>query len=186
MNLDSPSFTSLLRKAKLGDATAEARLLQTVYAELKRMAARQMRNERRDHTLQPTALVHEMYIRVFQGEEERLENRDHFFAIAAREMRHILVEHARKHRAHKRGGGAVRIDLDKVMVFSPEDAAALLLLDETLGRLSKINPDVAQVVDLIVFGGLSQEEAAAVMKRSVGTVKRHWKVAKAFYGPEKP
>jgi RNA polymerase sigma factor (TIGR02999 family) len=180
MNQDSPSFTSLLRKVKEGDAAAEERLLQAVYTELKRMAANQLRHERPDHTLQPTALVHETYLRLFQGEEGRLESRSHFFAIAAREMRHVLVDHARKHRAGKRGGGAVHVDLDQVLVYSREKAREVLALDEALDRLAEIKPEAARLVDMVYFGGLTQEEAAAAMELSVRTIKRYWDFAKSF------
>jgi RNA polymerase sigma-70 factor (ECF subfamily) len=184
MNQDPPSFTSLLRKVKEGDAAAKARLMQTVYAELRRMAANQLRGERPDHTLQPTALVHEAYLRIFQGEEGRLESRSHFFAIVAREMRHVLVDHARKHRAGKRGAGAVHIDLDQVLVYSRERARDILALDDALNRLAESKPEAARLVDLVYFGGYTQNEAAVAMELSVRTIKRYWGFAKSFLHTE--
>jgi RNA polymerase sigma factor (TIGR02999 family) len=180
MNQGSPSFTSLLSRMKAGDAHARDELIQMVYEDLKRMAARQMRDERPDHTLQPTALVHDLFLGMFQGEEERLENRAHFFALAAREMRHLLVDSARKHRAGKRGGGAVHLNIDEILVYSDQRAPEILALDDALDRLAAIKPEAARVVELVFFGGLTQDEAAVVMERSVRTIKRYWDFARDF------
>jgi RNA polymerase sigma factor (TIGR02999 family) len=109
-----------------------------------------------------------------------LESRSHFFAIAAREMRHVLVDHARKHRAGKRGGGAQHIELDEALVYSVAQSREVLALDAALERLAQIKPEAARVVELVFFGGLTQEEAAAVMELSVRTVKRYWLFAKGF------
>ena len=153
-----------------------------VYDELRKLAASALRHERSDHTLQPTALVHEAYLRLADEPTARWENRSHFMAVAARAMRRILVDHARKHKAVKRGSGAVRLSLDDLerAATSPSDAVDLVALDDALGRLANLDPRQARIVELRFFGGLSVEETAAVVDASARTVKRDWQLARAW------
>jgi RNA polymerase sigma factor (TIGR02999 family) len=153
-----------------------------VYDELRRLAASALRHERSDHTLQPTALVHEAYLRLADEPTARWENRSHFMAVAARAMRRILVDHARKHTAAKRGSGAVRLSLDDLerAAANPGDDVDLVALDDALGRLASLDPRQARIVELRFFGGLSVEETAVVVNSSARTVKRDWQVARAW------
>jgi RNA polymerase sigma factor (TIGR02999 family) len=153
-----------------------------VYDELRKLAAAALRHERTDHTLQPTALVHEAYLRLADEPTARWENRSHFMAVAARAMRRILVDHARKHKAVKRGSGAVRLSLDDLerAATLPGDAVDLVALDDALGRLATLDPRQARIVELRFFGGLSVEETAAVVDSSARTVKRDWQLARAW------
>ena len=153
-----------------------------VYDELRRLAAAALRHERPDHTLQPTALVHEAYLRLADEPTGRWQNRSHFLAVAARAMRRILVDHARKHNAVKRGSGAVRLNLDDLEYAAsvPTDAVDLVTLDDALGRLAALDPRQARIVELRFFGGLSVEETAAVIDASPRTVKRDWQFARAW------
>jgi RNA polymerase sigma-70 factor, ECF subfamily len=153
-----------------------------VYDELRRLAASALRHERSDHTLQPTALVHEAYLRLADEPTARWENRNHFVAVASRAMRRILVDHARKHKAVKRGSGAVRLSLDDLerAAASPGDAVDLVALDDALARLTTLDPRQARIVELRFFGGLSVEETAAIVGSSARTVKRDWQVARAW------
>jgi RNA polymerase sigma factor (TIGR02999 family) len=163
-----------------GDGAAMDELLQLVYAELRRLAASYLRRERSDHTLQPTALVHEAYLRMVDQTQVRWQNRAHFFGVAAQMMRRILVDHARSQHAEKRGGDAQKLSLDENIDVSGERAADLVALDEALSRLAEIDPQKSRVVELRFFGGLSVEETAEVLGVSAPTVKRHWRLAKAW------
>jgi RNA polymerase sigma-70 factor, ECF subfamily len=163
-----------------GNEEAEAKLLSLVYDELRRLAGRYMRRERQNHTLQPTALVHEAYLKMFERQPENWQSRAHFLGIAARVMRQILVDHARGHTREKRGGGEQKVQLDEDLVFAPERSLEILKLDETLQRLAKLDPRQARVVELRFFGGLTVEETADVMGISPKTVKREWSLAKAW------
>jgi RNA polymerase sigma factor (TIGR02999 family) len=158
-------------------------LLPLVYAELRRLAASYLRRERPDHTLQPTALVHEAYLRLVDQTQARWQNRAHFLGVAAQMMRRILVDHARGHRAEKRGGDFQILSLDENIDVSGERAADLVALDEALKRLAELDPQKSRVVELRFFGGLSVEETAEVLGVSAPTVKRQWRMAKAWlYG----
>jgi RNA polymerase sigma-70 factor, ECF subfamily len=173
-------ITALLTEVQAGNRDAESKLVPLVYDELRRLAGRYMRRERPDHTLQPTALVHEAYLRLIGQRNVQWQNRSHFFGVAARMMRRILVDHARTKKAEKRGGNEARIPLNESLAFTAEKSAELLALDEALTRLSQRDPRQGQVVELRFFGGLSEEETAAVLGISTRTVKRDWTVARAW------
>jgi RNA polymerase sigma-70 factor (ECF subfamily) len=155
-------------------------LLPIVYQELRRLAAGYLRRERPGQTLQPTALVHEAYLRLMKDRPGRWQNRAHFCAIAAHSMRQILIERARARGAAKRGGARQRITLDEGLVAGTDRSIDLIALDEALQRLAEIDPEQARLVELRFFGGLTVEETAEAMGISPATVKRHWTVAKAW------
>lgn len=179
----SESVTRLLLEHSRGDAEAAEKLLPAVYDELRRLAAGYLRRERSDHTLQPTALVHEAYLKLIDQSRVSWQNRAHFFGVAANLMRRILVDHAREHRAAKRGAEfqimPLDENLDKAFVKSNE----LIALDDALKELAKISPEKARLVELRFFGGLTFEEAAEVLGIGLTTVKRQWRLARAWlYG----
>ena len=166
-----------------GDDGALGELLPLVYAELRRLAAGYLRRERPGHTLQPTALVNEAYLRLVDQTQVRWQNRAHFLGVAAQMMRRILVDHARGQRAEKRGGEIQKLSLDENIDVSGERAADLVALDEALKRLAELDPQKSRIVELRFFGGLSVEETAEVLGVSAPTVKRQWRMAKAWlYG----
>ena len=172
--------TQLLIDWSNGRQDAVEPLFPLVYEELRRLAHRYMRRERPGHTLQTTAVVHEAYLRLIDQNHVQWQNRAHFFAIAARLMRRILITHAQSHAYAKRGGGALKVSLDEVAVLSPARAGELIALDDALKSLAVIDVRRSQVVELRFFGGLSNEEIAEVLKISPNTVMRDWKVAKAW------
>lgn len=181
--LDSPSeqpVTQLLIAYSNGNREALGALLPLVYNELRRIAELRMRRERPDHTLNATALVHEAYIKLMDQGDVSWQNRAHFFAIASRLMRQILIDYARKHNAGKRGGGAPDTLLDGKEISLSERADELLALDEALNRLAQFDERLASVVEYRFFGGLTIEETAAVMEVSPMTIKRDWRKAKAW------
>ena len=183
--MDEPSVspdrvTQLLQQWSHGDDSALAELTPLVYQELRRLAHRYMEGERPDHTLQTTALVNEAYLRLASQPNPNWQNRAHFFAVAARAMRRILVSYARSNRAQKRGGGAARIELDEAAILSPEQSKEIVELHEALERLSTLDERKARVVELKYFGGLNHDEIAEVMKISTITVRRDWVFAKAW------
>jgi RNA polymerase sigma factor (TIGR02999 family) len=173
-------ITQLLIQVTEGNQEAESRLIPLVYGELRRLARRYMRNERPDHTLQATALVHEAYLRLAGQKDISWQNRAHFFGVAANAMRRILVDHARAKQAKKRGGDDQKVSFDEAVPVQPEAPQDFLALDEALERLAKRDPRQARIVELRYFGGLSEEETAEVLGISVRTVKRDWKVARAW------
>jgi RNA polymerase sigma factor (TIGR02999 family) len=170
----------LLEAWSKGDEAAREDLIPLVYDELRRVAARHLSRERRDHTLRATALVHETYLRLVEQKRARWRNRAHFFAVAAGLMRRILVDHARRHRATKRGGELRRVPLNEGLVVAGSPDVELVALDEALEELSTFDPKLCRVVELRFFGGLSIEETAEVEGLSPATVKRNWNVAKAW------
>ena len=172
--------TQLLIDWSNGDQDAVEQLFALVYEELRRLAHRYMRRECPGHTLQTTAVVHEAYLRLIDQKHVQWQNRAHFFAIAARMMRRILITHAQSHGYAKRGGGAVKVSLDQAAVLSPARAGELIALDEALKSLAIMDVRRSQVVELRFFGGLSNEEIAEVLKISPNTVMRDWNVAKAW------
>jgi RNA polymerase sigma factor (TIGR02999 family) len=176
--LETP--TELLLAWGRGDTSAFDRLVPLVHDELRRRARRYMRRERPDHTLQATALVNEVYLRMIAVNQVQWQNRAHFFAIAARVMRQILVDSARSHRASQRGGGAHQVSLDEALVPTAVRHPDLVALDEALNRLESVHPRKSQVVELRYFGGLKLEEAATVLGISRDTVKRDWRFAKLW------
>jgi RNA polymerase sigma factor (TIGR02999 family) len=176
-------LTVLLRRMNQGDQTAESELATEVYDELRRLAARYMRCERSDHTLQPTALVHEAFLKLFESKDIDWQGRAHFFAVASRTMRRILVDHARRVHAGKRSGDRNGVPLDSAFLYAEERPAELIALDEALQRLSELDPRQCRIVELRFFGGLSVEEAAEILGVSERTIKREWSVARAWlYG----
>jgi RNA polymerase sigma factor (TIGR02999 family) len=172
--------TRLLVAWRGGDAAALDRLLPFVYAELRRVAHRYMRDERPNHPLQTTALVHEAYLRLIDVTRVDWESRNHFFAVSATMMRRILVEAARRRQADKRGGDVSHVALDEAFVPTAGRGAGLLALDEALARLATLAPRKARVVELRSFGGLTVEETAGVLEVSVETVARDWRMAKLW------
>ena len=174
------NVTQLLIAWNGGDKQALDKLLPAVYDELRRQAARYLRRERPGHTLQTTALIHEAYLRLIDQKSVQWQNRAQFFGIAAQMMRRILVDHARtKHRA-KRGGSDVRVSLTDATSVTKGPDLNLVELDEALNRLEKIDPQQSKIVELRFFSGLNVEETAAALQISPATVKRDWKVAKAW------
>jgi RNA polymerase sigma factor (TIGR02999 family) len=172
--------TAILRQIGAGDQAALARLASVLYDELRDLAARQMRGERWDHTIQPTALVHEAYLRLFGNRTLEFQDRAQFFGAAAEVMRRILVDHARKYLAAKRGGQAARVEFEDGFVATEESPDQLIAIDDALGRLAEINPEVKRIVELRFFSGLSVDEVAAMIGTSPRTVKRKWRFAKAW------
>jgi RNA polymerase sigma factor (TIGR02999 family) len=155
-------------------------LFPLVYNELRRVADRQLRGERTDHTLQPTALVHEAYLRLIEQHSVDWRNRAHFFGLAAEMMRRIMVNYALKRHAAKRGGHVTRLALDDAVSFAEQREVDLVLLDEALRRLAVIDPQQSRIVELRFFGGLTIEEVAEALGISDSTVKREWRVARAW------
>lgn len=178
------NVTQLLVELTDGKTAVLELLLPIVYKELRNLANNYLRRERADHTLQPTALVHEAYLKLVDQKNVQWQNRAHFFGVAANIMRRILVDHARKHKADKRGGEFAKEQLEEsIIVVSDEKSVELLALDDALETLAKVDPQKSRIVELRYFGGLSVEETAEVMGISEITVKRHWKMAKAWlYG----
>jgi RNA polymerase sigma factor (TIGR02999 family) len=176
---DGEDVTRLLRQLRLGDQDAAGKLISAVYGELRQMAGRAMRNERPGHTLQPTALVHEAFLKLAGGAGVEWRDRAHFFGVAARLMREILVDYARKRSAAKRGSGA-RITLDESLLISEDRLGDVIAMDEVVKRLEALDPRQGRIVELRFFGGLSVEEVAEVMQISTPTVKREWQSAKAW------
>ena len=173
-------ITRLLTRWGDGDQAALGELMPVVYAELRKLADHYMRQERSDHTLQPTALVHEAFLRLAETRKAVFENRVHFYGAAAQAMRRILVDYARSHRALKRGQGIAFVDLDQASDVGIDMRLDLVALDEALDALTAVAPRPAKVVELRYFGGLSIDETAAFLKISPATVKRHWAFARAW------
>jgi len=183
--MDAPSVsqqivTELLVQWSHGDDAALAELTPLVYEELRRVAHHHLSGQRRDYTLQTTALVNEAYLRLADQTNPRWQNRAHFFAVAARAMRQILVSYARSQQAQKRGGGALKIDLDEAALVSPEESKEIVDLHEALETLATLDSRKAQVVELKYFGGLNYDEIAEVLKISRITARRDWEFAKVW------
>ncbi len=178
--LSPHELTQLLEDWSNGNQAALDQLYPLVYDELRRMARRYMSRERKDHTLQTTALINEAYLRLVEQRHVHWQNRAHFFAISAQIMRRILIDHARRYAYTKRGAGAQKISLDEAAVVARDRATELLSLDEALHSLAEIDPRRSQVVELRFFGGLDNDEIAAVLKISPNTVTRDWNMARAW------
>lgn len=174
------AITQLLSDCRLGDREALDELLPLVYSELRRLADSCFRRERSDHTLQPTALVHEAYMRLVGGGGVTWQNRTHFFGIAARLMRQILVNHAEARGAEKRGGDVRRVALDEAISFFQKQDIELVRLDDALATLERLDARQSQIVELRFFGGLSIDETAEALAISPATVKRDWDMAKTW------
>jgi RNA polymerase sigma factor (TIGR02999 family) len=178
--MKNAKITQLLAEVRGGNAEAESRLASVVYDELHRLAARYMRGERPNHSLQATILVHEAFIRLVDQDDRSWQNRSHFFAAAAQIMRRILIDYARNRRAEKRGGGQPVVQLDDAMVFSDDNCEEWIAVDQALDRLAERDARLARIVEMRFFVGLTEEEIGEVLGVSPRTVKRDWKVAKAW------
>jgi RNA polymerase sigma-70 factor, ECF subfamily len=178
----SPDVTSLLKRLAGGHQDAASELIPVIYRELHSLAARHLRHERPDHTLQPTALVNEAYIKLV-AQRNDWHNRAHFFAVASNLMRRILVDYARRNLRAKRGGGNAKLSLDKVLLVAPDRPDRMLALDESLTRLEKLDARQARIIELRYFGGLTVDEVAQILDLSPTSVRREWTSAKAWlYG----
>jgi RNA polymerase sigma-70 factor, ECF subfamily len=186
MRQQTGEVTRLLLKFRQGDRQAEAQLIPLIYDELRRMASRFLNRERGNHTLQPTALVHEAFLRMSGSDQPPWQDRAHFFGVAARLMRQILVDHARQHASLKRGGCGQRLTLDeeKVPSYSLEKPDELIALDEALHRLAHQDERQSRIVELKFFAGLDIEEISKVLDVSPRTVKREWTMARAWLHQE--
>lgn len=176
----SGNVTALLGDWSRGNQSALNQLLPLVYEELRRIATRQIRAERSGHTLQPTALVHEVYLRLVDQRSVDWESRAHFFGVAAQVMRRILVDYARRHSATKRGHGIPCVPIDEAKNATAPDVIPVLALDHALDRLAEMDEELARIVELRAFGGMTIEEAACVLRVSPSTAKREWRTAKAW------
>jgi RNA polymerase sigma factor (TIGR02999 family) len=176
-------LTTILKEWKNPDPATRDRLLDAIYHELRRLAQSQMRNERPGHTLTPTALVHEAYMRLNQDSTATFADRQEFFAAAVTVMRRVLIDHARSRLAGKRGGGAVRVELQDYTVHTAQldtDAEEVLAVHEALSRLAELDPDQARIVELRYFGGFTTKDIAALINVSEQDVDREWRLAKAW------
>jgi RNA polymerase sigma-70 factor (ECF subfamily) len=179
MCADDGEVTVLLKAMKSGDAAAGEKLLPLVYNELHRLAMSYMRRERPDHTLQPTALINEAYLRLAGG-STNWQNRAHFIGVAANVMRRVLVDHARMHKAGMRGGDFQRVEFEEGIAISKERSGELLALDDALNELEKVSPRQAKVVELRYFAGLSVDEIGAIMKIAPRSIQRDWASARVW------
>jgi RNA polymerase sigma factor (TIGR02999 family) len=173
-------FTQLLQELGGSGAGILPEALPRIYDDLRRLAGHYLGRERGDHTLQPTALVHEAYLKLADQDRVHWRNRSHFIGVAAQLMRRILVDHARAHHAGKRGGHATRVPIEDDMVAAPDAGLDLVDLDTALTRLAALDPRQARIVDLRYFGGLSVEETADALELSPATIKREWQLARAW------
>ena len=178
--MSDQSVTELLQRWSNGDESAFDAVVGRLYSDLRRIARNQMRREEAGHTLQPTALVHEAWVRLLRQEDASWESREQFLAVAARVMRRVLVDHARRRQSAKRGGGDAGVPLEEVSDVLPEPPAELLALDEALSDLSALSPERARIVELRYFGGLTIDEIARVLDVSPATVSRSWRSARAW------
>ena len=178
--MNTQGITDLLLKFSDGKRDAVDELLPIIYDELKRIAANYLRRERSDHTLQPTALVNEAYLKMVDITQVSWQNKAHFIGVAANQMRRILVDHARNHNAQKRGGEFHILTLNEEIDKADEQSTELIELDDALNELAKMDPTKAKIVELRYFGGLTMDEVAEVLDFSTITAKRHWKITKAW------
>jgi RNA polymerase sigma-70 factor (ECF subfamily) len=179
MSPEAAQITKMLGDVRNGDRDAANKLIDAVYSDLRGIAHRFFSSERPDHTLQPTALVHEAWLRIFSGAEVDWRDRSHFYAVAARQMRRILVDHGREFRAAKRGNG-LKVGLDENRQASPLGACEIGEVDDLLDRLQRTDGEAARVVEMKFFAGMTDEEVAAELGCSHSTVRRHWNFAKAW------
>lgn len=180
MEPSSTEVTALLVKLANGDRSVIARLMPLVYEELHRRASAYMRQERHDHTLQPTALVNETYLKLVEQRAANFKNRAHFMAVAAKLMRRILIDHARAHLSTKRGGEQVAVPIEPSVAIRTDTPGGMLAVDDALRRLESLDPRQEQIVEMRFFGGLTVEETAEVLGVSVRTVEREWTMARAW------
>jgi RNA polymerase sigma factor (TIGR02999 family) len=180
MPQESHTITALLMDWRAGKTEAAKQIIELVYGELHRLAARQMRREHGGHTLQTTALVHEVYLRLCGSERIDWQDRGHFLAVAAQQLRRVLLDHARRVQSQKRGGGQIKFSLAEFDGSAVEVDERLLALDEALARLETLDERAAKVIELRFFGGLTETEAAQLLKVSTATVKRDWDFARTW------
>jgi RNA polymerase sigma factor (TIGR02999 family) len=180
MGDEETQITLLLQRSRSGDRAAESVLLERVYAQLHRLAERQLRSERPDHSLRPTALISDVYLRIVRKGPIDWQSRAHFFALAAETIRRILIDHARAANAKRRPQRGGRVDIDDALLYSDDRAEDVLLIHDALNKLSEWDPRQAKIVELRYFGGLSVEETAAALDISARTVKRDWTIARAW------
>jgi RNA polymerase sigma-70 factor (ECF subfamily) len=180
MDRISGEVTNLLIDLRNGNKQAESKLIPLIYGELRKLARHYMRGERTGHSLQATALVHEAYLRLTRIERVDWQSRSHFFAVAAQLMRRILVDHARAHRARKRGGSQIAISFEDAMIGTISEGEMVIELDEALSHLARLDPRQSQIVELRFFAGLSEEETGVFLGISTRTVKRDWRIARAW------
>jgi RNA polymerase sigma factor (TIGR02999 family) len=173
-------ITSILERLKDGDKSCEAELVRAVYAELRKIAASQLRRERGSHTLQPTALVHETYLKMLGPHRSAWNNREHFFRAAARAMRNILVDHARAAQAARRGGAKIPVEITDLNAFVESKTDEILAVEQVLDRLESKSPRQKTIVEMKFYAGLTDEEIGAILNLSTRTVKRDWAVARAW------
>lgn len=176
----SGEITALLRRAQEGDQDAKERLIEKVYGELRKLAGAYLRRERPGHSLQPTALVNEAYLKLAKLDRLSWQDRSHFFGVAAHVMRQVLVDHARARRAEKRGGGVGVVPLDESRILDKGRPLEIIALNEALERLHVKDPRAAKVIECRFFGGLSVEETAEVLGIAARTVKRDWNLGRAW------
>jgi RNA polymerase sigma factor (TIGR02999 family) len=179
MPTEKETVTRLLREWNAGDKAALDQLMPVVYDQLRRLAAKCLRSERPDHTLRATALVNEAYLRLVNADVE-WQDRVHFFAIAARMLRRILVDHAKANQREKRGGGAEKVQLDEAVMVGPQSGTGIIDLDLALQRLAEHDRRKSEIIELLCFGGLTYDETATALNISPATVHRELKLAKAF------
>ena len=177
---EQTGITGLLSEMRGGDPAAADALFERVYAELRRLAGAYLRKERQDHTLQPTALVHEAYLKLIGSDNMNWQDRRHFFNVAAQIMRNILVDHARKHQAEKRGGEGRKLSLDEAVEYYRQRDINLIDLDQALTELATLDPDQSRIVELKFFAGLKIDEVASLLNVSEATVNRQWHKAKMW------
>jgi RNA polymerase sigma factor (TIGR02999 family) len=183
MDASAADVTTLLNRLAAGDHEAAVQLVPLIYGELRRLAARRLRQERSGHTLQATALVNEVYLKLAGQSNARWQNRAQFFAVASQSMRRILVDYARTQQRIRRGGGQQKVSLDEVLLIGPDRTDELLAVHESLSRLEELDSRQARIVELRYFCGLTADETAEVLRISAKTVMREWNIAKAWlYG----
>jgi RNA polymerase sigma factor (TIGR02999 family) len=180
MMVSSTDVTLLLKRHTDGDPEAFSQLIPFIYHELHRLASFYLRGERPEHTLQTTALVHEAYLRLVDQTQVSWSNRNHFFAVAAQMMRRVLVDHARRHSAFKRGSALARISLETAALSAKDQPREVLVIDDLLNRLASFDPQAVRIIELRFFAGFSLEEAADVMGLSIAKIRREWSAAKAW------
>jgi RNA polymerase sigma factor (TIGR02999 family) len=178
--IEPSGITALLNRMRNGDREAGDEVAGLVYGELHRIASREMRHEREGHTLQTTALVHEAYLKLAGAQSLEIQNRGHFFAVASQQMRRILVDHARSSSAQRRGGGALKVEIDKLQIGAAERSIDVVLLDESLRELERLDPRSAKVVELRYFGGYTDKEVVEALGVSLATVRRDWEFARSW------
>lgn len=179
--LNQTEITGLLHEVRSGGGGAEDKLINAVYADLRKIARHYMAGERKDHTLQPTAIVHEAFMRIFRGAPVDWRDRAHFFAVAASQMRRVLIDHGRAFRGANRGG-EFKVALDETMVSSPKGPCDAEVIEDLLQRLHKTDPMAARIIELKFFSGLTDKEVAEVLSTSHSSVRRHWMFARAWMG----